>query len=391
MNFSEFFRGYRRSEPTILYGLKLFIMIILMICLTGYLAVIIIDVMQDSPIIRTSFVSVDAVHAPNLYFLSNYVFNVSCLGNYQESFVDFSTDITQPEKLLGIVDAYMGKYIPSNDILFKKGSLTHILCDIFIKENIQPDKLFHMDVRAFDSKYDLYDKKIDELSPNDDSILNLNLYQMIPGQTYEFIYFRVIRELIKPSWMNDFGVPPTYEQQPIISSNILSNPRMKEDDNNSMVFIVRPKYENIVQVDKEIRTQTYLGGMGLIGGAWGLAVALYGILFGADTLRPWGLVQLYCCGFSRATQKKLKTTLPVVPFFDSSNPDNKHYPALPLAKKNELRIDGLELFLQEYVVDVSYLDKIRNLNINDQIVVGSDTNSTNSTSNTTVVTTSSQQ
>lgn len=57
MNLVYLFRGYRRSEPTTLLVLKLFIMIILVACFTGYLAIVIIDVTQDVPIIRTSFVS----------------------------------------------------------------------------------------------------------------------------------------------------------------------------------------------------------------------------------------------------------------------------------------------------------------------------------------------
>jgi hypothetical protein len=87
---------------------------------------------------------------------------------------------------------------------------------------------------------------------------------------------------------------------------------------------------------------------------------------GTDALRPWGIVQMYCCGFSRLTQTKLKKTLPIIPFFDTSSTntkDHKHNP--PLVEKDEIipllqsRIDSLELFLQEYVVDVHYLNDIR--------------------------------
>jgi hypothetical protein len=97
-------------------------------------------------------------------------------------------------------------------------------------------------------------------------------------------------------------------------------------------------------------------------------VNLY-FFIGADALRPWGIVQLYCCGFSRLTQRKLKKTLPIIPFFDTTSTNIKDPPSLndlSIAEKIELipllqsRIDSLELFLQEYVVDVHYLDDIRN-------------------------------
>ncbi|GBC04951.1 hypothetical protein RclHR1_05970008 [Rhizophagus clarus] len=97
--------------------------------------------------------------------------------------------------------------------------------------------------------------------------------------------------------------------------------------------------------------------MGLIGGAWGLAAAIYALLFGADTLRPWGIVQMYCCGFSRLTQRKLKKTLPII--FDTNADDTPDRPPNSLTSLQS-RVDSLELFLQEYVVDVNYLDGIRN-------------------------------
>ncbi|GET66615.1 hypothetical protein GLOIN_2v1776888 [Rhizophagus irregularis DAOM 181602=DAOM 197198] len=83
------------------------------------------------------------------------------------------------------------------------------------------------------------------------------------------------QEFIRSSWMNDFGIPPIYE--------------------NKSYFI----------------NHTYLGGVGLIGGAWGLAAAVYALLFGANTSRPWEL------------------------------------------------IDSFELFLQENVIHVHYLNGIR--------------------------------
>lgn len=55
MNLADLFRGYRYTEPRILLLLKLFMMIILVACLAGYLAIILIDIQQDAPIIRTSF------------------------------------------------------------------------------------------------------------------------------------------------------------------------------------------------------------------------------------------------------------------------------------------------------------------------------------------------
>jgi hypothetical protein len=54
------------------------------------------------------------------------------------------------------------------------------------------------------------------------------------------------------------------------------------------------------------------------------------------------------------TKNKLKKTLPIIPFSDI--PDIKD---LPPEEQNKLRINALELFLKEYIVDVRYLDDIR--------------------------------
>jgi hypothetical protein len=64
MNLIDLFRGHRRSEPTTLLVLKLIIMIILVACLAGYLTIVIIDVIQDAPIIRTSYIK-SAIRPPS--------------------------------------------------------------------------------------------------------------------------------------------------------------------------------------------------------------------------------------------------------------------------------------------------------------------------------------
>ncbi|RIA80029.1 hypothetical protein C1645_19472 [Glomus cerebriforme] len=85
---------------------------------------------------------------------------------------------------------------------------------------------------------------------------------------------------------------------------------------------------------------------------------MYALHFGTDTLRPWGIVQLYCCRFSRLTRNKLKKSLPIIPFFDKSYSDIKNQNDLSLAELQS-SINSLELFLQDYVVDVNYLNRIR--------------------------------
>src|SRR5437764_7242345 len=90
---------------------------------------------------------------------------------------------------------------------------------------------------------------------------------------------------------------------------------------------------------------------------------MFRFFIGADMFRPWGVVQLHCCGFSRMSRKKLMKTFPAISFFDALKPDDKDHNSrdvFSLAEQNRLRLDSLELFLQEYVIDVNYLEGMRN-------------------------------
>ncbi|CAB4416567.1 unnamed protein product [Rhizophagus irregularis] len=398
MNLANLFRGHRRSEPMTLLVLKLLMMIILVACLTGYLSIVIIDVVQDAPIAKTSFVESNTIRPPSFIFKSQYNFTISsCLEEYikindtQPTSVNcMMSDLTQPSEKYGPGQIYFGYYQPSPGVFFYNydksdnyNSMAYLYIGLIVNDaNYTPDKTLQamIEIMAFDSDYDplikyFKEKKfyeittpeaIESTSSYDNSIITMNSYTLVLNQLYQFVYHRKIEEFIRPSWMNDFGIPPTYENKSHIESTLLATslPVNNIVNNNTITIAVHPM-GNTVQINKEVRNRTFLGGVGLIGGAWGLAAAIYSLLFGADTLRPWGVVQSYCCGFSRLTQKKLRTTLPTIPFFNTINPDIKNHPskhALSLTEQNKLileRIDSLELFLQEYVVDVHYLNDIR--------------------------------
>ncbi|CAB4416561.1 unnamed protein product [Rhizophagus irregularis] len=356
MNLADLFRGYRHTEPRILLLLKLFMMIILVACLAGYLAIILIDIQQDAPIIRTSFhISDDnlPIRPPSFIFKSEYNFTIAgCIEehytqDFKSSMVNCISDMTHPDEKRGPSQAYFGTYQPSKDTFFYtfNKSSDHTLTGSVVIGLIILDTNYTfassqalIQIVAFDSGYEtpisyISDNKIDEIISNqkdlgtslgfNDSVAMMNLYNLALNQNYQFEFKRRIKEVIIPSWMNDFGIPSKYETQSYIESTLC--------------------------------------------GAWGLAAAMYSLLFGADTIRPWGIVQSYCYGFSRLTRRKLKETLPIIPFYDKSYTDANH--DLSLDEKIELipllqsRIDSLELFLREYVVDVNYLDNIQNRSV----------------------------
>ncbi|PKC11471.1 hypothetical protein RhiirA5_354140, partial [Rhizophagus irregularis] len=90
----------------------------------------------------------------------------------------------------------------------------------------------------------------------------MNTYTLVLNQLYQFVYNRKIEEVIRPNWMNDFGIPPSYENKSHIESTLLATLLPINLGNNSVLFNVHPK-GNTVQINKEVRNRTYLGGVGL--------------------------------------------------------------------------------------------------------------------------------
>ncbi|CAB4493426.1 unnamed protein product [Rhizophagus irregularis] len=240
----------------------------------------------------------DAIRPSRFIFKSDYNFTIiTCLENH----INYKSDITHPDETYGPSQLYLGFYQPSpvND------------------DNYTPDQPVQaiIDITAFDSG------KVIKVKPSkwspiyDNSIITMNMYALVLNQ-----------EFIRSSWMNDFEV----------------------------------NYILIISSQKEIIQWCRFN-------RWcvGISSSSIRIAFWREHVTTMGVVQSYCCGFSRSTQKNLQLTLSTIPFFNTINPDIKNRPskhALSLAEQNDLiltRIDSLELFLQEYVIDVHYLNGIR--------------------------------
>ncbi|UZN99230.1 uncharacterized protein OCT59_000510 [Rhizophagus irregularis] len=74
------------------------------------ISILIIDVVQDTPIIKTSFVDFDAIRPPRFIFKSDYNFTIiTCLENH----INYKSDITHPDETYGPSQLYLGFYQPS--------------------------------------------------------------------------------------------------------------------------------------------------------------------------------------------------------------------------------------------------------------------------------------
>ncbi|KAF0462682.1 hypothetical protein F8M41_000279 [Gigaspora margarita] len=118
-------------------------------------------------------------------------------------------------------------------------------------------------------------------------------------------------------------------------------------------FISDSNYQLNSPQNESTQVKTVINSLGLIGGAWGLATAIYAVLFGTKAIKPWGLVQKYGFKINNSVQTKLRNTYEIIPLVHHSTTTNN-------LKKHELRkrLDSLQLFLTENVVDIQYLKKI---------------------------------
>ncbi|PKC64155.1 hypothetical protein RhiirA1_421883, partial [Rhizophagus irregularis] len=102
--------------------------------------------------------------------------------------------------------------------------------------------------------------------------------------------------------------------------------------------------------------------VGQIAGVAGTLSLLYAFLFGAgpSAIQTWGVVQkMKCFGIKRGVRKHINRRYPRLPFIHTSE-DNEIIKGKDYDDVIE-RLDAVERFLKEYVVDADFLAQIEKL------------------------------
>ncbi|KAF0464560.1 hypothetical protein F8M41_026514 [Gigaspora margarita] len=368
MIFENLFQKYRKTEPKSLYVLKIFVLILLLISLLGYTLLIILGVYNDNPIIQSSLVEENSIPAPIVSMASTLQFQqigISC------SFVNAS----------GVHDC--NQYISYNN---SDGTFS----SIFLAKDLIFSSIINNGINSLEFKFYLNDIRFnlsDRFSlpgfsfimydPDSDKISNevlslssyltfpitmvsLNNYRLATYSSYKTKIKRRRKEVLLPRWENIMGFSSKLESIPYITSTLETSPLLNDTKFPTLLtkITIEPQVF-VVQIETEKRTKTVLSSFGLIGGALGFATTIYTILFGATALKPWGLIQKYGFKINNSVQKKLKHTLELIPLVHYSETSN-------CLNNYELkkRLDSLQQFLTEYVVDIQYLEEIYKANIN---------------------------
>ncbi|KAF0499960.1 hypothetical protein F8M41_020366 [Gigaspora margarita] len=117
-------------------------------------------------------------------------------------------------------------------------------------------------------------------------------------------------------------------------------------------LIIEPQ-SFIVQVQTDKRLKTVLASFGLLGGAYGLAISLLVLLFGNNTINPWGFVQRH----NKTMQTNLMTFSELIP--NSNNSDSEV--STQELKDLKQKLDLLQLLLSDYLVNAQFLEKVQEL------------------------------
>ncbi|CAI2168322.1 18060_t:CDS:10, partial [Funneliformis geosporum] len=313
MNFDDLLGKQRKSEPRVVLIIRIFTLFIISSCIIAYIIILIKEVINEIPAIKTSEVTVDSLAIPDIVFSFGYTFQVYCYfvwtinGFYSRNETDRCTQyITFPKYIEGEYSGY-----------FSLNDQSQYFHSMKLKQNEE-----RLDYLTF-------------LIIVDDPNFNVSMVSFSTLPPYSVIFD---------------------------SEGIFTG---EKEANYYSYMVIKPS-SFISYIETEQRSSTYMGIFGVIDGAWGLVVAFYAFLFGASLIHPWGIIQKYCCGIKPITQSKLRESLSILPLTDSSLLDDKDkVEEVSVEEFNRMKekLKSLEILLREYVIDVKFLQSIDNVNI----------------------------
>ncbi|CAB4484662.1 unnamed protein product [Rhizophagus irregularis] len=366
-----FAAAQRRTEPKSLVILRAFIAILFFIILICYMFVQIEDVRLDTPIfsIVQSHEEEKVIPMPNVYFAYDHQFTISCQINGRITKISQEvclTHIQQPVLSSTDDQTYKGTF-KSNGLKFIRSDIEKIDF-IFTVNNLSNEILaddLGIEIRIFDSEaQDPLDKfKETNIHVADifSSLIDLNLYHLFSQQHHTVELGRTKRKIAKEFWWNILGIPPTFVDETHINSHLEVHPLLGAPANSysKLTFVMRTWR---VPLEKEQKAKTLFDTVGQIAGVAGTLSLLYAFLFGAgpSAIQTWGVVQkMKCFGIKRGVRKHINRRYPRLPFIHTSE-DNEIIKGKDYDDVIE-RLDAVERFLKEYVVDADFLAQIEKL------------------------------
>ncbi|CAG8470110.1 6258_t:CDS:2 [Paraglomus brasilianum] len=360
--YTEVRRKYWKREPKILASGRILTLCLATIAVLGYLAILIVFIARSNTIVVKNVIPTDTVPAADLSLSFNYKFNVSCQFRQLDGSLK-SQDIcaqylTQPCNKSDD-GRYYGYFTALDNFNYSLPDGRYGIWFTFFLDDTtytaQND--LGLFVRAYDSGFDprTLEPKVESLvrriDPNFFNRLDeANAYVVGAKQNNWMFVTRTIKKKMKSTFGGWLGIPPSYYNWPFLQSrfesvadpvNVFATLQQNQQIYGHLFVGTLDWYteENI-----EIRTRTVLDGLALISGFYLLVVGIYVCLFGASPILPWGLCQSFC--MRKKVKENIKSQYPkYIPLVDP----------IDSSVRTKQRLQYLETFLKDYVVDVDVL------------------------------------
>ncbi|CAG8623630.1 9360_t:CDS:2 [Paraglomus brasilianum] len=340
-------------------------MIFILALLVTYAIILLIGITNGAPTIKTELRWEMNIPPPSVCFQFPYNFTIDCESHNMDVAQNCSQQHVEQPTFIVSSNRYSGCFIPNGvqvtkDVIY---SLAYTVNDTnFNNSSPVPELVATIyDTELISTEYNETAKEVDRYYPSLINSFNaMSIYLLFYQQANIVEYSRSERHVIRRNAFTAFGMLSNNIRVPYITTKIQGGPLNISDlDANIYGALFLKVNNNVVRV--EIEQRRVISSIGLLGGAWGLAVGLYAILFGSDSLRPWGCIHFYCCCFIRQTRLQLRESLPVIPLRSSKS--STVLPAGSYRSKDsksveqlQERLDRLELFMREYMVESAYLE-----------------------------------
>ncbi|GBB95792.1 hypothetical protein RclHR1_02610029 [Rhizophagus clarus] len=375
-----FATAQKRTEPKSLVILRIFIAILFFSILIGYMYVQIVDVRLDTPIFSVNMqdtIEEEEIPMPNVHWTYQFQFSITCqiYGRMTKiSSANCLSYIQQPEVSPTNGGMYEGTF-KANGLNFTKFDIEKIEFTFMINDPKKPlidDSDIGIKAQIFDSKtqdpLDMknYEDINEHIKENILSLTDLNSYHLFSQEYHTVELSRVKRKVAEENWWNILGIPPKYTFENFVNSQLEVHPLFDAPINSyaKLALIMRTWR---VPLEQEQKAKTLFDTIGQIAGVVGTLSFLYTFLFGTGTnaIQSWGIVQrMKWFGIKKGVRKHINRRYPRLPFIHASDDDKDD-----IIKDNHIndrdeiieRLDAVERFLKEYIVDADFLEQLEKL------------------------------
>ncbi|CAB4484665.1 uncharacterized protein OCT59_005102 [Rhizophagus irregularis] len=380
----EIFAAFqKRNEPKSIAILRILVAILFLAILICYMYVQIVDVRLDTPIFSVKMqdtIEEEEIPMPNVHFAYGFQFNINCqiIGRINKtSLEDCEPYLQQPESSSTNGGIYEGVF-EANGLNFTKFDIEKIEFNFtIIDPNVIPlddDSDIGIKIQIFDSKTQdplnmkNYKEDNNHVKNSILSLTDLNSYHLSSHEYHIVELSRIKRNVAKEYWWNILGIPPKYIYETFINSQLESHPLLEalNAPANSYAKLALIMRTWRVPLEQEQKAKTLFDAVGQIAGVVGSLSFLYSLLFGtgSNAIQSWGIVQkMKWFGIKKGVKKHINRRYPRMPFIHTSEDGDNEISNNNVNDRDDIieRLDAVERFLKEYVVDADFLAQLEKL------------------------------